>query len=174
MNAVMLREAVENYKKIQLYAVDDCAIEQSIIQELKMNILENNRKCLDSFIRTQLLAKVISYLEFGFAYEAYAAVFDQVLALCATSKKELSAYVNKEAQYVKLSRENLQKIVVWKTEQKQKYGLTIHEENLERRKRKKPTDWVSSGINNSLRHLGGTSEQGKLEENKQKGCKKKK
>ena len=30
-------------------------------------------------------------------------------------------YVNKEAQYVKLSRENLQKIVVWKTEQKQKY-----------------------------------------------------
>ena len=56
MNAVMLREAVENYKKIQLYAVDDCAIEQSIIQELKMNILENNRKCLDSFIRTQLLA----------------------------------------------------------------------------------------------------------------------
>ena len=91
MNAVMLREAVENYKKIQLYAVDDCAIEQSIIQELKLNILENNRKCLDSFIRTQLLAKVISYLEFGFAYEAYAAVFDQVLTLCATRKKELSA-----------------------------------------------------------------------------------
>ena len=121
MNAVMLREAVENYKKIQLYAVDDCAIEQSIIQELKMNILENNRKCLDSFIRTQLLAKVICYLEFGFAYEAYAAVFDQVLTLCATSKKDLNAYVNKEAQYVKLSRENLQKIVVWKTEQKQKY-----------------------------------------------------
>ena len=67
------------------------------------------------------MAKVICYLEFGFAYEAYAAVFDQVLTLCATSKKELNAYVNKEAQYVKLSRENLQKIVVWKTEQKQKY-----------------------------------------------------
>ncbi len=121
MNAVVLREAVENYKKIQLYAVDDRAIEQSIIQELKMNILENDRKCPDFFLRTQLLAKVISYIEFGFAYEAYTAVFDQVLTLCAINKKELNAYIDKEAQYVKLSRENLQKIVVWKTEQKQKY-----------------------------------------------------
>lgn len=76
--------------------------------------------------------------------------------------------------YLYSSTKNLKKLIEALTEQKQKYGLTIHEENLERRKRKKPTDWVSSGINNSLRHLGGTSEQGKLEENKQKGCKKKK
>lgn len=55
---------------------------------------------------------------------------------------------------------------------KKKYAQTIHETNLERGKIKNTTQWVPSEINNTLGHLGGTSEQGSLEKMQQQGCSK--
>ena len=88
------------------------------------------------------------------------------------AKKIITSKAIKEALKVS-DKNNLDKLYDALIEQKEKYELTIHEENLERRKRKNPTDWVSSGINNGLKHLGGTSEQGTIEQMKQHGCKKK-
>ena len=121
MDSIYIRETVENYKKMQLYSVDCCTVEDSIITDLMQEV--NNRSILypDEFWKISVLAKIISYLEFGLPYEKYMHLFDKTLFLCQIDEKFLQNVVNPKAQYVKLSKRNLQKIVIWKTGNKHNY-----------------------------------------------------
>ena len=121
MNGMEIRMLVENYKKLQLYSVDERSIEESIILEIKQDLLTQKREGWDAQQKQAMLAKVVAYVEFGLCYETYAAMFQQILNLCGITKDMFRSIWNKEAQYVKCSKKNLQKIIIWKTEQKQKY-----------------------------------------------------
>mgnify|MGYP001026656702 CR=1 FL=1 len=56
--------------------------------------------------------------------------------------------------------------------EKKAHGQVIHETNLEADEIKTTTQWVPKEINNRLKHLGGISEQKRVEkeQNKQKPC----
>lgn len=116
-----IREIIENCKKIQLYSVDNISIEESIIAELKQDLLEyenSNEECL---LKEHMLAQIIAYMEFGLNYEKYQELFQQVLNISGISKSVFNSLWDREAQYVKASRKNLQKIIIWRTEQKKQY-----------------------------------------------------
>ena len=121
MESVKMRELVENYKKIQLYAVNSHPVEEAIILELRQDLEEYQKHGPDEQERMQLLAKMIAYLEFGFAYEVYKLLFERLLELCGETKMSLYAMVDREAQYVKFSKANLQKLIIWKSEQPSRY-----------------------------------------------------
>lgn len=121
MKSLKVREMTENYKKIQLYSVDDFTVEQSIVIDLKQDLLEFREHLPNQLEQLQLLAKLISYLEFGLSYEKYNSLFTKVLEICHETKKSVYSMVDKDAQYVKASKANLQKLIIWKSEQPNKY-----------------------------------------------------
>ena len=104
MNGMEIRMLVENYKKLQLYSVDERSIEESIILEIKQDLLTQKREGWDAQQKQAMLAKVVAYVEFGLCYETYAAMFQQILNLCGITKDMFRSIWNKEAQYVKCSK----------------------------------------------------------------------
>ncbi len=121
MEGLKLRDITENYKKMQLYSLDDFTVEQSIVIDLKQDLLEFQEHLPNQLDQLQLLAKLVSYLEFGLSYEKYNSLFDKVLEICHETKKSLYTMVDKDAQYVKASKANLQKLIIWKSEQPSRY-----------------------------------------------------
>jgi len=121
MEGLKLQDITENYKKMQLYSLDDLTVEQSIVIDLKQDLLEFQEHLPNQLDQLQLLAKLVSYLEFGLSYEKYNSLFDKVLEICHETKKSLHLIVNKDAQYVKASKANLQKLIIWKSDQPSKY-----------------------------------------------------
>lgn len=115
MDQLELRKIVENYKKMQLYALDDIPIEDAIIDEIGQEIVLYTDYALAHEEQLQILAKVIAYLEFGLPYESHKMLFEKVLELCQIAQKTLKSLVNWDAQYIRPSQLNLQKVLIWKT-----------------------------------------------------------
>lgn len=121
MDILKIREFVENYKKIQLYSIDNDPVEESIIADLVQDLREKENFYLDNFEKTNIVAKMIAYFEFGFSYEENKTLIDQVMQLCSVDKTALNQWIDKEAQYIKITKNNLQKLLIWKSGDKNKY-----------------------------------------------------
>jgi len=121
MEYLTMRAIVENYKKTQRYAMNMQPVSETITAELKQDLEEYREYCPGKKEKMQLIAKVIAYLEFGFPYETHRALFEKILALCGTSRDALSIVMDRESQYVKLSKINLQKIIIWKSDHPSRY-----------------------------------------------------
>lgn len=109
-----LRKSVENYKKMQLYSTDNISIKESIIIDLENSLKEYGDRKIGEQEKHDILAKVLSYIEFGFCSKEHKTLLEQILVLCKIDQTELNNMVNKDAQYVKATRANIQKIIIWK------------------------------------------------------------
>lgn len=121
MECLVIRKLVENYKKTQLYAINTQSVKESIISELRQDLEDYQTHILNQQECLYLLAKIIAYLEFGFPYETYRTLFDTLLVVCGETKVSLYTLVDREAQYIKASKANLRKLIIWKSGQSSRY-----------------------------------------------------
>lgn len=115
LKIIELRKSVENYKKMQLYSIDCISVESSIINDLIRDLEDGAGHTFCEVEKSNMIAKVIAYMEFGLPYEKNKSVLEKVLRICGISKKEVNELVDKEAMYVKATKTNMQKIIIWKS-----------------------------------------------------------
>lgn len=115
MDRMQVRSVVENYKKMQLYSIDSLSVECSIINDLAHDLEDGlkNTSCKEAKIN--MFAKVVAYLEFGLCYEKNKVLLDKIMQLCEVSRKDVNELIDKEARYVKTTKANIQKIIIWKS-----------------------------------------------------------
>ena len=114
LEIIELRKAVENYKKMQLYSIDCSSVEKSIINDLMRDMEDGAGYTFYEVEKKNMITKVIAYVEFGLPYEKNKSVLDKVIQICDISKEEVNQLVDKEAMYVKTTKKNMQKIIIWK------------------------------------------------------------
>lgn len=107
MDVFKLKEQVNNYRKLQLYAVDDLTIKESIIYDLKQILQAEG-----SYSKEEILAKVIVYLEFGLTYQDNAELFKDILQDIDTSLTELMQYTDLQYRFKKANQVNLREIII--------------------------------------------------------------
>lgn len=116
MENAQMRSIVENYKKMQLYSIDYMSIESSIINDLVHDLDEVPGNIFCDDIKRNMIAKVVAYMEFGLCYENNKVMLDKVMQVCEVSKKDINELVDKEARYIKTTKANIQKIIIWKSQ----------------------------------------------------------
>lgn len=115
MKRIDVESMVQNYKKLQLYSIDKIHVEESIMKDLKRDLEEYSGMPLGDTEKYSIVAKVIAYLEFGFSYEKYKKIFDIIILLCDTSREEINNLADMEAQYIKATKSNIQKVIIWRS-----------------------------------------------------------
>ena len=119
MDKRILRELVENYKKMQIYSIDEYTAEESIIFDIEQDL---NGYYKENLIlkKRGILVKIIAYMEFGFIYENNQTLLDQALKLCSVNKDMLLSFVDGNAQYIGLKKIELSRVIVWKMDSRKK------------------------------------------------------
>ena len=107
MDIFKLKEQVNNYRKLQLYAVDDLAIKESIIYDLRQI-----SQAINSYSKEEILAKIIVYLEFGWEYQEHAEIFKDILQNIDISLAELKQYTDLQYRFPKVTQASLREIIV--------------------------------------------------------------
>ncbi|MBQ3510611.1 MAG: hypothetical protein IJA90_11425 [Peptococcaceae bacterium] len=118
MEREQMRSIVENYKKMQLYSIDYKSVEFSIVDDLAHDLDEASENIICEEIKRNMIAKVVAYMEFGLCYENNKVLLDKIMKVCDVSKKNINELVDKEARYVKTTKANIQKIIIWKSQTK--------------------------------------------------------
>ena len=107
MDIFKLKEQVNNYRKLQLYAIDDLTIKESIIYELKQI-----SHAIDSYGKEEILAKIIVYLEFGWEYQEHAELFKGILQNTDTLLAELEQHTDLQYRFPKVNQASLREIII--------------------------------------------------------------
>lgn len=107
MDIFKLKEQVNNYRKLQLYAIDDLTIKESIIYDLKQI-----SHAIDSYCKEEILAKIIVYLEFGWEYQEHAELFKNILQNTDTSPAELEQHTDLQYRFPKANQASLREIII--------------------------------------------------------------
>lgn len=114
MKRIELKNFVQNYKKLQLYSTDKNSIENSIIGDLQRDVEEYAGQMLGYVDECYIISKVIAYIEFGLNWNSGKDILEEALKLCNVTKAEINEIADKEAQYMKATKGNLQKLIIWK------------------------------------------------------------
>ena len=107
MDILKLKEQVNNYRKLQLYAIDDLTIKESIIYDLKQI-----SHAIDSYCKEEILAKIIVYLEFGWEYQEHAELFKGILQNTDTLLAELEQRTDLQYRFPKVNQASLREIII--------------------------------------------------------------
>ena len=107
MDIFKLKEQVNNYRKLQLYAIDDLTIKESIIYDLKQI-----SHAIDSYCKEEILAKIIVYLEFGWEYQEHAELFKGILQNTDTLLAELEQHTDLQYRLPKVNQASLRESII--------------------------------------------------------------
>ena len=107
MDIFKLKEQVNNYRKLQLYAIDDLTIKESIIYDLKQI-----SHAIDAYCKEEILAKIIVYLEFGWEYQEHAELFKGILQNTDTLLAELEQHTDLQYRFPKVNQASLREIII--------------------------------------------------------------
>lgn len=109
----MLREKVENQKRLYLYNLNSASpkIEDQIVEAIAQYVLSAESENI--YTGEDMLAQLITYLEFGLDYEKHQSLFALFLMSEHLSKDGLMSYVRKNQMKVPLTKRAIAKNLFW-------------------------------------------------------------